>query len=79
MPSPGRRSDEERRRLFRRMEWAFVFAPPLIAAFVAGFGALFIAWLLPVPGTTFWGRWGIVVGIVLGIPIAWHLILRLRE
>jgi hypothetical protein len=79
MPPPPRRGDDERRRLFRRMEWAFVYAPPLIAVFVAVFGALFVAWLIPLRGTTFWGRWAIVVAIVLGIPVAWHLIQRLRE
>jgi hypothetical protein len=61
------------------MEWLFVFAPPLLAAFIAGFGALFVAWLVPVPGTSFWGRWAVVVAIVLGIPVAWQLIQRLRE
>lgn len=73
------REDRERRRLFRRMEWAFVFGPPLIALFVAVFGALFMAWLIPVPGTSFWGRWLIVVLIILGIPIAGHLVQRLKQ
>jgi len=79
VPQPPRRSDEERRRLFRRMEWVFVYAPPLIALFVAGFGALFVAWLLEIPGTTFWGRWTVLVVIILGIPIVGHLIQRSRE
>jgi hypothetical protein len=76
---PTRRDDEERRRLFRRMEWFFVFGPPLLALFIAVFGAWFIAWLIAVPGTTFWGRWLIVFLILVGIPLAGHLIQRMRE
>jgi hypothetical protein len=71
--------EEERRRLFRRMEWLFVFGPPIAALFIAVFGALFIAWLLPLGGTTFWGRWLIVFLILIGIPLLGHLIQRLRE
>jgi hypothetical protein len=76
---PHRPQDEERRRLFRRMEWVFVFGPPLVALFIAGFGAMFIAWLVPLPGTSFWGRWLIVVVIVLGLPLAWYMIQRRRD
>lgn len=79
MPSPPRPSADERRRVFRRMEWTFVFAPPLLALFFAGFGAAFLAWLVPIPGTSFWGRWLIVVLLVLGIPTAGHLIRRARR
>jgi hypothetical protein len=67
-----RRSDqEERRRLFRMMEWVFVIAPPALAIFIAGFGAAFVAWLIPVPGTSFWARWGILVALILGMPLLW--------
>lgn len=79
MQRRSRRDDPERRRLFRRMEWVFVIGPPVLALFIAVFGALFIAWLVPVPGTSYWGRWVLVVGIVLGIPLIWHLTARLRE
>jgi hypothetical protein len=74
-PSP----DEERRRLFRRMEWVFVWGPPLLALFFAIFGALFIAWLVEIPGTSLWGRWAILMLILLGIPIGWQIIQRFRE
>jgi hypothetical protein len=67
----ARGDHDERRRLFRRMEWVFVVAPPILAIFVAGFGAAFIAWLIAIPGTTFWGRWMVLVAIILGIPLLW--------
>lgn len=54
------------------MEWLFVIAPPLLALFIAGFGAAFLAWLVPVPGTTFWGRWALVVLVLLGLPLLWQ-------
>jgi hypothetical protein len=68
--------DHDRRRLFRKMEWVFVYLPPLLAVFIAAFGAAFLAWLAPVAGTTFWERWLLVVGIVLGVPLALY---TLRE
>jgi hypothetical protein len=61
------------------MEWTFVYGPPLIALFIAVFGAMFVAWLVEVPGTTFALRWGVIVALLLGIPIAWQLIQRFRE
>jgi hypothetical protein len=68
-----RRADqEERRRLFRKMEWVFVVAPPVLAVFIAAFGAAFVAWLVQFPGTTFWGRWAVLVAVILGIPLLWH-------
>ena len=70
------RHGDDRRRLFRRMEWVFVYLPPLLAVFVAAFGAAFLAWLAPVTGTTFWERWVLVVGLVLGVPLALY---TLRE
>jgi hypothetical protein len=70
---------EERRRLFRRMEWVFVFGPPLAAVFIAGFGAAFVAWLIHIPGTTFWGRWAILVALILGLPLLWHGARRILE
>jgi hypothetical protein len=66
--SDGRVNDRERRKLFRRMEWVLVYAPPLLAVFFAVFGGFFIAAIAPIPGTTFWGRWALVVLIVLVIP-----------
>lgn len=74
MPRQPGQDQEERRRIFRRMEWVFVVAPPLLALFIAGFGAAFVAWLVPLPGTSFWGRWAILVALVLGVPVAWQVI-----
>jgi hypothetical protein len=56
MAAPRLDPEEERRRLFRRMEWVFVYAPPLLALFVGVFGGAFLAWLLPLGGT-YTQRW----------------------
>jgi hypothetical protein len=72
VPPPNR--DRDRRRLFRRMEWVFVYGPPLLALFIAVFGGAFLAWLVPLAGTTFWQRWVGVVLIVLGIPALIYLV-----
>ena len=61
-------SDEERRRLFRRMEWVFVYAPPVLAVFVGVFGAAFLAWAVDVPGTNFRGRWALGTIALLVLP-----------
>ncbi|MQA88956.1 MAG: hypothetical protein GEU90_01795 [Gemmatimonas sp.] len=61
-------SDEERQKLFRKMEWVFVYAPPLIALFIGVFGGFFIATIVPVSGTTFLGRWVLAVLIILVLP-----------
>jgi hypothetical protein len=71
-PDPG----EERRRIFRRMEYVFVYAPPLLALFFGLSGAAFLAFIAPIPGTSYWGRWAIFVGVLLVLPtlayLVWH-------
>ncbi|HEV2131948.1 MAG TPA: hypothetical protein VGR27_12625 [Longimicrobiaceae bacterium] len=64
--------DEERRRVFRRMEWVFVYAPPLLALFFTVFGATFLAWLVAIPGTGFWQRWLVLVAIIIGPALVWQ-------
>jgi hypothetical protein len=64
-PSSG---DAERRKIFRRIEWVFVYAPPILAVVFACFGAAFLAFFIPLPGTTFWGRWAIAILVILVIP-----------
>lgn len=72
--------DAERKRIFRRMQWVFVYAPPLLAIFIAGFGALFLAAVVPLQGTTFWGRWALAILIILVLPtIAYLLWTRLKK
>ncbi|HUE96759.1 MAG TPA: hypothetical protein VMN39_08870 [Longimicrobiaceae bacterium] len=72
--------DQERKKLFRRMEWAFVYAPPLLAAFVGIFGGIFLAYFVPVPGTTFWGRWALAMLVILVLPtLAYVVRERLRR
>jgi hypothetical protein len=67
---------EERRRLFQRMEWVFVWAPPIAAVLMAGFGAVAIAWLVAVPGTTFFQRWLVITLVILGLPLLWLFVRR---
>jgi len=66
--------DGERRKLFRRMEWVLVYAPPLVAVFIALFGGIVLALFVPVPGTNFWGRWAIAIGILLVLPVLVYLL-----
>jgi ABC-type uncharacterized transport system permease subunit len=76
--SPARRPPpaEERRRLFRRMEWVFVWLPPLLAVFIGVFGAAFLAWFFRIHGTTFAQRWVGGTVLLLGGTGAAYLIHR---
>ncbi len=69
---PPTSADEDRRRIFRRMEWVFVYAPPLLALFVTIFGATFLAWLVAIPGTGFWQRWLVLVALIVGPALVWQ-------
>ncbi len=79
MPRGRRDLDEERRRLFRRMEWIFVYAPPLLALFIAVFGAAFLAWAVDLDGTSFLGRWALGVLLILGLPGLVYLVQSRRD
>jgi len=79
MAKSRRELDEERRRLMRRMEWVYVYAPPLLAVFIGVFGALFLAWATDIPGTSFLGRWAIGVLLILVLPALVYLILARRK
>ena len=70
----GRPPEEERRRLFRRMEWVFVYGPPLLLLFVGASSSLLLAWLVPVPGLQFWAKWLIGMLLIVGLPVAAYLI-----
>jgi len=65
---------DERRRLFRKMEWVFVYAPPVLIVLVGGFASAFLAWLVPVRGVGFWGKWSFAMGVVVGIPLFAYVI-----
>lgn len=69
--TPGARvpEPEERRRLFRHMEWVFVYAPPLLILLVGGSTAALVAWALPLWGLAFWTRWLIAFALIVGIPV----------
>ncbi|HEX5521668.1 MAG TPA: hypothetical protein VFX29_08210 [Longimicrobiaceae bacterium] len=69
--------DEDRRRILRRMEWTFVWLPPLLLVLVTAAGSALIAWMAPVAGTTFLGRWAFVAALVLAVPVLGMLIRRL--
>ena len=71
----GRRApDEERRRLFRRMEWVFVYGPPLLLFFVGASSSLLLAWLVPVPGLQFRAKWLIGMLLIVGLPVVAYVI-----
>lgn len=71
---------EERRKLFRRMEWVYVWAPPLLILLVGGSAGALVAWALPVYGIGFWTRWLIAFVVIVGLPlIAWLVHDRLRR
>jgi hypothetical protein len=65
--------DAERRKIFRRIEWVFVYIPPLLALAFAAFGSLFLAFVVPIPGTTFWGRWLLAMAVILVLPTVAYL------
>lgn len=67
-PHPRTPDPEERRKLFRRMEWVFVYAPPLLILFLGGSSAALLAWLAPLPGMGFWAKWLIFVILIIGLP-----------
>jgi hypothetical protein len=73
---PGARlpDPEERRKLFRRMEWVFVYAPPLLIVLVGGSAATLVSWFLPVWGLGFWTRWLIAFVLIIGLPLIAYLI-----
>lgn len=78
--SPRADPEKERRKLFRRMEWVFVYAPPLLAIFIAVFGGLFLAFFVPLDGTTLMGRWALAVLVILVLPaLAYWVKERLRK
>jgi hypothetical protein len=51
------------------MEWVYVYAPPLLAVGIAAIGAFLLALFIPLQGTTLLGRWGMGVGLLLGVPL----------
>lgn len=73
--SRARRPDpEEQRKLFRRMEWVFVWAPPLLILLVAASAAALLAWLVPVGTLGFWTKWGVTAALMIGLPLAAYLV-----
>ena len=72
--SQRRDPHEERRKLFRKMEWVFVYAPPLLAIFIAAFGAMFLAFFVPIGEYGLWARWGMIFGLVMVLSFLAHLV-----
>lgn len=60
--------DEERRKIFSRMEWVYVYTPPILAIVVGVAGSALLAYLIPLGTMTFWGRWALGVLIILVFP-----------
>ena len=69
MTAAGRPDPEEQRKLFRRMEWVFVWAPPLLILMIAGSAAALLAWLVPLAGLGFWTKWLLGVLLIAGVPL----------
>jgi len=55
------------------MEWLYVWAPPLLAILIGLGGALVLAAVVPLPGTTFVGRLVLGVLILLVLPTVVYL------
>lgn len=66
--------NDERRKLFRRMEWLYVWAPPLMILLIASSGSAVVAWIVQVDGTSFWQRWAVVFAFVTLAPLLAYLI-----
>ena len=71
---PTRPADEERRRLFRRMAWVYVYAPPILAVLISVIGSAVLAFIIPLRGTTFLGRWALGVLIILVFPTVIYVV-----
>lgn len=72
-------NDAERRRVFRRMAWTFVYLPPLLLLIVAAVGGMVTALMLPFPYVGYWLRalfWA--VALVAG-GLGAYLVQRRRE
>jgi hypothetical protein len=69
MAGTPRDPEEQRRRLFRQMEWVFVILPPVIAVAVAAAAGAFLAWLVRVEGTSFLGRWVAISALLVIGPL----------
>jgi len=65
---------EDRRRLFRRMERVYVYGPPALALLVSVIGASVFAFLAPIDGTTYWGRWALAILVILVLPVAVYVV-----
>lgn len=75
MASGIRRPDpEEQRKLFRRMEWVFVWAPPLLIVAIAASAAALLAWLVPLGGLGFWTKWAIAAALMIALPLLAYLV-----
>lgn len=66
--SRRRERRDERQKLFSQMSWVFVYGPPLLLLLIAAGAAAVLAFVVQLPGTTFWGRWLLGVLLMLGLP-----------
>ena len=69
MTAARRPDPDEQRKLFRRMEWVFVWAPPLLILLLSGSAAALLAWLIPLAGLGFWAKWFLGVLNMAGVPL----------
>lgn len=57
MPRKRQEVEEQRGRVFRRMEWFYVYLPPLLLGLVLLAGGALLAWGVRIGDTPFWQRW----------------------
>lgn len=69
----SRGQDPDRRRVFRRMEWLYVWGPPAAAVLTAAGASAILAAFVPLEGITFWGRWGLGMLILLVAPVVVYI------
>jgi len=70
---------EERKQLFRRMEWYYVWLPPLLLVVFAVLGGLLLAWIVPVRGVDLWLRWAVITALLVLIPLVGRSVMRIGK
>lgn len=75
--------DEERRKVFRRMAFVFVWAPPLLILFLAASMALLFAAIFPFGGVGYWTSWVFWAVLIVAVPglayLAWQAVKKPEE
>jgi hypothetical protein len=68
---------EERKRVFRQMEWYYVWLPPLLLVLFAVLGGLLLAWIVPMRGVELRLRWAVITLLLVLIPLVGRSVRRI--